>query len=149
MGHTSQIEPANCLRTYYSIKAADEIVFPLETANTMESAQNSLPTDRRPEKTAVIVVRGVGEAIADETVALLEGALAEYGIDRTLAREVNWSWTEAVEWPFAKASGPRTQTKTSIPRTEFLRNLGFSGGKSGGNSPHLLGNIQKGKSKKK
>jgi hypothetical protein len=48
---------------------------------------------------AVLLVRGVGEAKADETLGLLEGVLADYGIPRTFAREVNWSWTESVAWP--------------------------------------------------
>ena len=60
----------------------------------MENREEHQSRDEGSAKLAVIVIRGVGEASANETISLLEPALAEHGIHR--AREINWSWTEVV-----------------------------------------------------
>ena len=75
--------------------------------------------------TAVLIVRGVGEDDADATVASLKHLLAEYKIGS--AREANWSWTDSVQWPYReRPTATNQQRTTSIPRSEFLRSLGFS-----------------------
>jgi len=77
--------------------------------------------------TGILFVRGVGEGAKDENLVALTPVLEDYDLDPVRAREVNWSWTDFVAWPYLKRSPGIQKTETTlIPRAEFLRLLGFS-----------------------
>jgi hypothetical protein len=75
---------------------------------------------------AALVIRSFGDAVTNEAVSQLEPVLERYDIYP--AREVNWSWTEPIEWPYAEGSPapPRRATGRQSPRSRFLRHLWFS-----------------------
>jgi hypothetical protein len=94
---------------------------------TIGNDDGLVPLRRDNRGPAVVLVRGVGEGAKNENLMALAPMLGSYGLDPNRAREVNWSWTEFVAWPYLQKFRDRQEVQTtSVPRIEFLRLLGFS-----------------------
>lgn len=91
----------------------------------MNVADGSRSQGEVQARQAALVIRGVGDAVPNEAVSQLAPVLEHYDISP--AREVNWSWTELIEWPYAEGSPAAEKgDRSAIPRSRFLRHLGFS-----------------------
>src|SRR5438128_780020 len=67
-----------------------------------------------------LFIRGVGSSAPDASFRAASTGLKEYGVDLGAVREVNWSWTESIRWPFGADS------RTAGDIVAFLRALGPS-----------------------
>jgi hypothetical protein len=69
----------------------------------------------------MLFVRGVGEAAPGSSLLAAMKGLSEHDPRKRCTREVNWSWSDRVQWPYRSGN-----TTTAIPRAQFLQCLGFS-----------------------